>query len=91
MAAVAAAILATKDDGTDLECAYPASFPRGQDLESTILAINTIKRYFLRRKHPIRLDHRRLADRVLFDAELFRGLGRLAIQICIFCFKYQLH
>ena len=84
MAAVIATMMATKEaEMTDLERADKAV---GQELIGAIRAAGIIKRFFRAKRIRTRLDHRNLTERVKFDAELLRGLGRLLIQICIFCF-----
>jgi len=84
MAAVIATMMATKEaEVTDLE---RADEEVGQELLPAIRAVGIIKRFFRATRIRTRLDHRNLTERVKFDAELLRGLGRLLIQICIFCF-----
>jgi len=86
MAAVVVAILASQElHGTDLEEAEK----NGEDLLRLIRAANIIKRFFRAKKIGTRLDHRLLTERVKFDADLLRGLGRLLAQICLFCFLIQ--
>lgn len=55
------------------------------DMMRVIRAVRIIKRFYIASKNRDRLDHSKLAGRVLFDAELQRGLCRLAIQVLIFC------
>jgi len=86
MAAVVVAILASQElHGTDLGEAEK----NGEDLLRLIRAANIIKRFFRSKKIGTRLDHRLLTERVKFDADLLRGLGRLLVQICLFCFLIQ--
>jgi len=88
MAAVVATILASKElHATDLEEAQDIT--DGEDLMRVIRAANIIKRFFRAKKVRTRLDHRLLTERVKFDVDLLRGLGRLLVQICLFCFLIQ--
>ena len=83
MAAVVATILALQNlHATDLEEAGK----NGQDVMRVIRAANIIKRFFRAKSIRTRLNHRLLTERVKFDADLLRGLGRLLVQICLFCF-----
>jgi len=85
MAAVVATILASQElHATDLEKAQDIT--DGEDLMRVIRAANIIKRFFRAKKVRTRLDHRLLTERVKFDADLLRGLGRLLVQICLFGF-----
>ena len=84
--AVAAVLMAREAMQHDLE---KDGGDAGQDMMKVIRAVRIIKRFFISSRNRDRLDHRRLAERVLFDAELQRGLCRLAIQVLIFCLLIQ--
>lgn len=81
--AVVAAVIAENEwRASDLE---KASDEMGQDLMRAIRAVGIIKRFFRRRKHLQRLHYKNLYQRLQFEHDLLRGLGRFFIQILIFC------
>ena len=86
--AVAAVLMTQAAMQHDLEGAGGES-DAGPDMMRVIRAVRIIKRFFIASKNRDRLDHRRLGERVLFDAELQRGLCRMAIQVLIFCLLIQ--